>query len=173
MTRRGFVGLSVATFFLLVTGCGGGGGTTNGRQFPLSTLGRSTVQVNGTSTTVPVYVMDTPDKRGEGMMFLASSDIADNEGMLFVYPSERPQSFYMKNTAIPLDIAFIASDGTVLNTAAMQPFDLTAIPAAAPAQYALEVKQGTLARLGITGGTVLSIPAELAPASREMPTPNK
>lgn len=159
--------LTALLLSLLAVGCGGGGSSNAGRRFPLSSLGRSTVTVNGKS--LRVWVMDTPEKRAEGMMYLRSEEVAEDEGMLFVYPAASYLSYYMRNTAIPLDIAFLDAAGSVVSASPLQPFDETPVNSAAPAQFALEVKQRTLARLGVTTGTSVQIPSNLAGASRAAP----
>jgi len=75
-----------------------------------------------------------------------------NSGMLFVYPREMPLRFYMKNTYIPLDIAFIDENGTILNIEPMTPLDETVIASKGLARYALEVNQGFFDKEGIKPG---------------------
>lgn len=148
---------AILLLLLLCTGCGGGGGSdTADRRFALDSLERADVRVNGQA--IRVWIMDTPEKRAEGMMFLTNGDVGETDGMLFVYPDARPLQFWMRNTGIPLDIAFIGGDKVILNTAAMQPFDETGTNSAANAQYALEVRQGTLARFGIVPGMTVEFP---------------
>jgi uncharacterized membrane protein (UPF0127 family) len=78
--------------------------------------------------------------------------------MLFVFDREEPRSFWMRNTLIPLSIAYIASDGRIADIQDMQPLDETSHPSAEPAQYALEVNQGFFAERGIEVGNEVEIP---------------
>jgi hypothetical protein len=148
---------------IVPAGCGGGGGnssnngTAGARSFPLTSLNRITLNANG--QTLRLWVMDTPEKRAEGMMHLDDADVQADEGMLFAYPNSAVRFFWMKDTRIPLDIAFLDANGVVVSTSAMQPFDVTnGTSSFQPAQYAIEVKQGTLARVGITTGMRLELP---------------
>ena len=77
----------------------------------------------------------------------------------------------MKHTYIPLDIAYIAPDKTVVSTATMKPFDETNTPSKGSSQYVLEMKEGTLQRLGIQKGTKIDIPASVKAQDPPPPTP--
>jgi uncharacterized membrane protein (UPF0127 family) len=84
-----------------------------------------------------------------------------NAGMLFIYPDERPRTFWMKNTPLPLDIIFIAADGEVVHVAAdARPYDETIIESLAPAKAALEIQGGLAAQLGIVPGAVVAWPPQ-------------
>lgn len=96
---------------------------------------------------------DTAEKRKKGLMF--RKDLGEVSGMLFVYPQERHLSFYMKNTYIPLDIAFISRDLRVINIRSMKPQDETLIHSAGRAKYALEAKRGFFRKTGIEAGSRL------------------
>ena len=76
-----------------------------------------------------------------GLMY--RTQMADNQGMLFIFDEEKPHFFYMKNTYIPLDIIFVAADSTIVNIAKdAQPLDETVLPSEKPAQFVLEIKAG-------------------------------
>ena len=94
-----------------------------------------------------VELSETQQKQALGLMF--REEMAENHGMLFVYEADTKMSFYMKNTVIPLSIAFLAKDGTIKEIYDMQPESLTAVASRHRARYALEVKQGAFGRLGI------------------------
>lgn len=79
-------------------------------------------------------------------------------GMLFTYPGEQRLSFWMRNTIIPLDIAFIRGDGEIVTIYTMAPLETRTYPSIEPAQFALEVRAGLLAELGITVGDHVEIP---------------
>jgi hypothetical protein len=86
-----------------------------------------------------------------GLMF--RDRLGDDAGMLFVYPRPQPLSFWMKNTRLPLSIAFIRADGSIANLRDMTPFDeKTFHQSDGECLYALEVNQGWFARHGIVQG---------------------
>lgn len=76
--------------------------------------------------------------------------------MLFVFDRPEPQCFWMKNTPLPLTIAFIADDGRIVNFADMQPFSEQPHCSAAPVRFALEMEQGWFKRRGLLAGDILT-----------------
>ncbi len=105
-----------------------------------------------------VEIADAPGEWARGLMFRA--EMADDAGMLFVYPAPRRVSFWMKNTLIPLDILFIDRLGRVraIHENA-RPHDETPIDSGAEVLAVLEINAGLVAELGITPGTELRHPA--------------
>lgn len=79
-----------------------------------------------------------------------------DHGMLFVFDRPEPRAFWMKNTFIPLSIAFIAADGRILNIDDMAPQDETSHWSKGPAMYTLEMKKGWFAERGIKAGDRVS-----------------
>jgi uncharacterized protein len=75
-----------------------------------------------------------------------------DRGMLFVFDAPQPLAFWMKNTYVPLSIAFIAADGSILNIEDMSPRTETTHPSRGLALYALEMKKGWFADRGIGAG---------------------
>jgi len=102
---------------------------------------------------VRAEVAATRAARQRGLMH--RDHLPDDGGMLFVFADERPRSFWMKDTSIPLSIAFARSDGTILRIADMEPRSERAVPSIAPARYALEMNRGWFARHGIVEGDVI------------------
>lgn len=98
-----------------------------------------------------VEIADTPRERQVGLM--GRKHLADDAGMLFVFDQRDRHCFWMKNTLVPLSIAFLADDGTILNIADMQPQSLDFHCAHAPVRYALEVKQDGFAARGLQAGS--------------------
>jgi uncharacterized membrane protein (UPF0127 family) len=99
-----------------------------------------------------------------GMMF--RREMPGNEGMLFVNETAGQRCFWMKNTFVPLTIAFIEDDGTIVNLADMQPLDERSHCSARPVRYALEMPQGWFAKRGIKAGQRLrGGPFKSTPAS--------
>jgi hypothetical protein len=98
-----------------------------------------------------VELATTNAERSQGLMF--REDLPENAGMLFVYPNERQLSFWMRNTLIPLSIAFLDAEKQIINIEQMEPLDEgPRYRSAAPAQYALEVNQGWFDERGIEAG---------------------
>jgi len=103
-------------------------------------------------------VATTPDERSLGLMNRFS--LKPDHGMLFVFERNEPLSFWMKNTYVPLSIAFIAPDGRIVNIEDMKPQTEETHWSHGPAMYALEMKKGWFAERGIAAGAfVKGIPA--------------
>jgi uncharacterized protein len=101
--------------------------------------------------TFKVWIADDNERRARGLMFV--KQLADNEGMLFVYEEAQRISMWMKNTFISLDMVFIAADGKVINVAEnTQPQSLTTVESDGDAIGVVELKGGTAARLRIAKG---------------------
>jgi hypothetical protein len=114
--------------------------------------GTRTISLTINEFSLQVELATTPEQRQRGLMFRET--LPEDSGMLFVFPADAPRSFWMKNTSIPLSIAFLDAEGRILNILAMQPFDEGSYPSAGPARYALEVNQGWFAERGISAGAV-------------------
>jgi hypothetical protein len=91
--------------------------------------------------------------RMQGLMHRKA--LAPNAGMLFVFDQAAPHCMWMKNTYIPLSVAFLDAQGAIINIADMQPHSEQSHCAARPALYALEMTQGWFAQRGIKPGTKL------------------
>jgi hypothetical protein len=105
-----------------------------------------------------VEVADSPAEQARGLMFVEQMPIMS--GMLFVYPSPRSASFWMRNTLIPLDMLFFDETGTLTRVHAMaQPLDETPIPGGDAVQFVLEINGGLADRLGIAPGDVMQHPS--------------
>ncbi len=126
------------------------------RLFPLDLLQVVTLQVG--NKKFPAWVMDTVPKQAEGMMYLTRKDIPKGHAMIFVFTKPQPQSFWMENTYIPLDIAFVAANGKVLNVAEGKPLDETSLPSKGPCQFVIETYKGDGALDGIKAGAIIKIP---------------
>jgi hypothetical protein len=92
----------------------------------------------------------TPAQQATGMMF--RSQMGANEGMLFVNDDSGMRCFWMHNTLLPLTIAFLDNDGTIVNLADMAPRSDESHCSAKPVRYALEMRQGWFAKRGIKPG---------------------
>jgi uncharacterized membrane protein (UPF0127 family) len=101
--------------------------------------------------TFQVEVADTPAKREMGLQY--RRELADDRGMIFIFPVESQQSFWMKNTPIPLDMIFINRDRKIVGIVEQTtPFSLDARSVATPSRYVLEIKGGLAKRYGIQAG---------------------
>ncbi|MYL07594.1 MAG: DUF192 domain-containing protein, partial [Gemmatimonadales bacterium] len=96
---------------------------------------------------------DDADERQRGLMFRES--LEENQGMLFVYPEQRILGFWMRNTLIPLDIAYIDREGRIVDIQQMEPQTTETHDSAAPAMYALEMNQGWFEANGIRIGDLI------------------
>jgi uncharacterized membrane protein (UPF0127 family) len=95
----------------------------------------------------------TPQQQQTGMMFRRA--MGPNEGMLFVNDGKDVRCFWMRNTLIPLAIAFIADDGTIVNIAEMKPQSDQSHCSAQPVRFALEMNAGWFAKRGFKAGSKL------------------
>lgn len=94
--------------------------------------------------------------RARGLMF--RERLGPSEGMLFVFEAPGRQCFWMRNTLIPLSIAFIDDDGRIVNVEDMQPQTEDSHCSAKPVRFALEMEQGWFRKRGLAGGSKLSGP---------------
>ena len=97
----------------------------------------------------------TDAQRAQGLMHRTA--LADGKGMLFIFERDQILSFWMKNTVIPLSIAFITADGRIVEIFDMEPEDLTPIRSSHPSRFALEVPQNWFSRARIAPGDRLLI----------------
>lgn len=103
---------------------------------------------------ITAEVANDPRSRRMGLMFRQA--LAPNHGMLFVFESRATQCMWMRNTLIPLSVAFIDDDGRLINIEDMQPKDeLTQHCSRQPARYALEMTQGWFAQRKIGAGDLV------------------
>jgi uncharacterized membrane protein (UPF0127 family) len=112
-----------------------------------------TVELGAGMHLIRAEVADRDATRARGLMHRAS--LPPNGGMLFVFDEDAVHCMWMKNTLIPLSVAFLDAQGAILNIADMQPHSEQTNCAARPARYALEMTQGWFAQRGIRAGTRL------------------
>jgi uncharacterized membrane protein (UPF0127 family) len=106
------------------------------------------LSING--HTLRAEVASSDAERRRGLMFRQA--LAEDQGMIFIYPRQGAYSMWMKNTPIALSVAFIDAAGKILNIADMMPLSEQAHGAAGEALYALEMRQGWFKRNGIRAG---------------------
>ncbi len=109
------------------------------------------VNTKGVPVPLHVEIADTEPLRMKGLM--DRKEMGENRGMLFVFDREQILNFWMKNTHVPLSIAYISRIGMINEIRDMKPLDISVTyPSAMPALYALEVNRGWFARNNITKG---------------------
>jgi uncharacterized membrane protein (UPF0127 family) len=140
----------------LLAGCDDRPATTG----PQPQSGLPVVSMKIGSRDFTLEVADTDQTREIGLMYRDS--MADDRGMIFVFPDEEVRQFYMANTHIPLDIAFADAGGTVVSVKSMLPLDLRITSSDQPAKYAIEMNAGAAAAIGLKVGDRLVIPPQAA-----------
>lgn len=176
-TMRGWWIVGLTGCLALLAGCIGSPGSEQGdqarpsseiRKFPLDTLPTATMSFSKPgspqqpeSTAIRIWLATTPEQQTEGLMHVPSTEIADDQGMLFVFDQEDYRYFWMKDTITALDIAYARADGTIVSTWQMPPLTLQSYPSLEPAMFALEMKAGSFARLGIEAGGRLFVPGSV------------
>ena len=113
-----------------------------------------TVTLN--NTKLNVKVANSASKHARGLMYVTS--LPEDEGMLFCYPKEKLLKFWMKNTLIPLSIAFIDKNKKIIQIESMKPGDISGIQTISPAKWALEVNAGWFKSNNIKVGDEITIP---------------
>lgn len=99
---------------------------------------------------VNAEIAGTPEDRKQGLMF--RKNLPEGEGMFFIFEYDQILSFWMRNTYIPLSIAFITRDGRIIEIRDMYPHDENSVASSRSVRYALEVPQGWFTRAGVRIG---------------------
>jgi uncharacterized protein len=140
--------IALALALIALTACGGGGGEG----------ARAVIDTHDGEVTVHVEVADTQAEREHGLMGRRSLD--PEAGMIFVYPGTVTGAFWMKDTLIPLSIAFYDQDGRILRILDMEPCRQDPCPVYDPGvayRGALEVNRGAFRRWGVAEGDRLRL----------------
>lgn len=113
-----------------------------------------------------LLLAQTPEERARGLMEI--EDLAGYPGMLFVFPTDSEGGFWMRNTPMPLSIAYLDADGRIVSTADMDPCGdvdtCPSYPAAGAYRFTVEVPQGDLEELGLTGDVQLRVLGTINPS---------
>jgi uncharacterized membrane protein (UPF0127 family) len=157
------LGIILVLLSLLLLGCDGsssdtGGGST-GTTTAASELRTVTIEASGSEEVeVRVEVADTDAEHQLGLM--GRTALPEDQGMLFVFDEEQELSFWMKDTLIPLSVAFMDSEGRIVDIQDMKPLDDDPphYVSAEPARYALEVNRGFFEERGIKVGDSAELP---------------
>jgi uncharacterized membrane protein (UPF0127 family) len=112
----------------------------------------------GEKVVIRVEIADDASEREQGLM--RRTELGENRGMLFVFEKEQRLSFWMKDTRIPLSIAFMDSEGRIVDIQEMKPLDDEPpnYTSAEPARYALEVNRGFFNEHGVEAGDEAKLP---------------
>ena len=154
--RRVFATLAaIAMLAAFLTSCSAQSGNGQDTDKPNAQL--KTVTLRAGETRLVAEVAATELERTRGLMF--RKNLAEGKGMLFVFDSDQKVAFWMKNTSLPLSVAYIGSDGTIYQILDLVPFSEEPRPADRSVRYALEVPQGWFAKVGLKPGDKFEIPA--------------
>jgi len=154
VTARRAVLLAAAATAL--TACLAGASPTQQPSFDHLREVQVEVAADGHRHRFRAWVAETPQARTQGLMFVR--DLPADRGMLFLFEELRFASFWMKNTYIPLDLLFVAADGTIVNIIEQAtPHSPELLESIAPVTSVLELAGGTTARLGIRAGDRLQV----------------
>jgi len=109
---------------------------------------------DGSTVEVCVWLADDPEERSLGLMDVGDPELGGKAGMVFAFDAEVDSAFWMRNTILPLSIAYLDGEGAVVSTADMEPCpvgvtDCPTYPPAGRYRMALEVPQGALPELGV------------------------
>jgi len=115
-----------------------------------------TVTLRSGDIRVIAEVADIEIERNRGLMFRKSLD--EGKGMLFVFEQDQRVSFWMRNTSIPLSLAYITADGTIVQILDLKPYSEQPRPSERSVRYALEVPQGWYGKVGLGVGDKFEIP---------------
>lgn len=145
----------VAPAALAVAGaCSTGAGppAPSGTPLPVVTFNPD----SGREAALVVEIASSPEERRRGLMGRRS--LPADAGMLFVFPEDSEAAFWMKDTLVPLSIAFVSADGRVIGIQDMLPMDETLHYSPAPYRYAIEANQGWFQAHGVTVGDEVRLP---------------
>ena len=159
--------LGIFLVLLLLAGCDGGsadsGAASDGSSTRVLTAASElrTVTIHtssGKEVRVRAEIADDVYEHALGLAYRTT--LAKNRGMLFIHEEEQKLSFWMKNTLIPLSVAFMDSEGRIVDIQDMKPLDddPPSYVSAKPAQYALEVNRGFFEERGVEVGDRVELP---------------
>lgn len=185
--RRWLTSLALAFALLsLVAGCGGGGdeaapsptGSTAGPtpssdppsvagpfapgRTQIPGFGEVEVRIvpgpDGEPVVICVLLAETPDQRRQGLMGVTDPDLGGYDGMLFRFPADSSSGFWMRDTPLPLSVAYLDAEGATVDVADMEPCldrgsACPTYPPDSPYRMALEVPRGGLAAWGLVSGS--------------------
>lgn len=152
MPRR-LIAIVMVMVMLAIGACAGTEDDPESAPSPTFRRGRATIETDGGAVLVNVEVADTPELQARGLMHRES--LPEDAGMVFLFFDETRTGFWMKDTLIPLSIAFFARDGEILEILDMEPCRSAECPTYDPGvafRGALEVNQGAFEEWGVEVG---------------------
>ena len=149
----------IATIFLLVAVCVSATVNPNAPQVLPVDVTRLTIETSGGSVKFDVEIARSNSERGTGLMY--REKLPENRGMLFVFDDKDVMNFWMHNTPEPLDIIFVAEDGSIATIKPGAALSDDIISSEVPVRYVLEVAAGEAARLHLAKGDKMQHPAIL------------
>lgn len=151
-----------------LSGCNGNQSANAQSDARAQSLPTVTMEIGNKKFVIELALHD--DQHAIGLMYRDS--MPADHGMIFVFPDEQQRSFWMKNTRIPLDIAYLDKTGKVVSIKQMKPFDLTGVDSEKPAKYAIEFNVNVASQAGLKVGDMVKLP-DLSPATKpSAPTDN-
>jgi uncharacterized protein len=133
--------------FLVASSCGASVAQNAAQKLP-------SIRLSAGIHNIQAEVAQTPEQRATGLMF--RKEMGVHEGMLFIFEQPAVQCFWMKNTLLPLSIAFVNDDGSIVNLADMKPQSEQSHCSTRPVRFVLEMNQGWFAKRGIGAGATIS-----------------
>ena len=125
-----------------------------------------TVRLSIKQQAFELWIADDVSEQTQGLMFVTAERMTPHpdgteRGMIFAFDHQQALNFWMRNTIIPLDIAYLDSVGVVVATYTMAPLDerIGQYPSGSPVQYAIEVNAGVWVRIGLRPGDAIEIPS--------------
>jgi len=128
----------------------------NEREIPLENLFQTELKIKG--RVFNLWLALSPKQQKEGLSSLDPDEVATNEGMLFVYPINKIETFWMKNTFMDLDIAFIDESGEICNIYSMEQQSKKYFSSTKNIRYVLELRQGIFEELNLVVGDKIDMP---------------
>lgn len=111
------------------------------------------------SNNVSIEVEFANDQQSRALGLMYRRELCEDCGMLFKFDSVRIANIWMKNTYIPLDLAYINAFGKIIDIKQLEPHDLTSVASSMPVLYALEMNQGWFQKNGLSTGDTVTFPS--------------
>jgi uncharacterized membrane protein (UPF0127 family) len=154
-----------AVCLLTLAACGGSGRVSvepEPEPHPLDHLAQAIIVIR--AEPYLVWLPETPSEQARGLQGLTDEQLAPlpdgtERGMLFVFALDTEPEFWMRDTIVPLDLAFVRSDGTIAETHALVPLDETLVRPAEPVRHALEVRGGVFDARGVRPDDLVDLSA--------------
>jgi uncharacterized membrane protein (UPF0127 family) len=147
----------IAVLLVFASACSGASEDEEVSESPFR-RGTAIVETDDGAVLLRVEIADTPKLREQGLM--GRQSLGEDEGMVFVFFDETTGGFWMKDTLIPLSIAFFGQDGRIVKILDMEPCEEEPCPIYEPGlayRGAVEVNQGAFDRLGIEEGDPIRV----------------